>query len=36
MGLKYSEITNELKIFIEAQKLFFVGTAAAEGRVNVS
>jgi len=36
MGKKYSEITDELKAFIEAQKLFFVGTAAAEGRVNVS
>jgi hypothetical protein len=36
MGLKYREITNELKTFIEAQKLFFVGTAAAEGRINVS
>jgi len=36
MGMKYSEITDELKAFIEAQKLFFVGTAAAEGRINVS
>jgi len=36
MGSKYSEITDELKTFIEAQKLFFVGTAAAAGRINVS
>jgi len=36
MGRKYSEITDELKIFIESQKLFFVGTATAEGRINVS
>lgn len=36
MGLKYSEITDKLKTFIEAQKLFFVGTAAADGRINVS
>ena len=36
MGKKYSEITDELKAFIEKQKLFFVGTAAAAGRINVS
>jgi len=36
MGKKYNEITAELQAFIEAQKLFFVGTAAAEGRINVS
>jgi len=36
MGKKYSEITDELKAFIESQKLFFVGTAAADGRINVS
>ncbi|MGE5943753.1 MAG: pyridoxamine 5'-phosphate oxidase family protein [Flavobacteriales bacterium] len=36
MGKKLDSITPELKIFIENQKLFFVGTAAADGRVNVS
>ena len=36
MGRRYSEISDELKVFIEEQKLFFVGTAAADGRINVS
>lgn len=36
MGRIYSEITDELKAFIKKQKLFFVGTAAAAGRINVS
>ena len=36
MGKKYKEITDELNAFIEAQRLFFVGTAAADGRINVS
>ncbi len=36
MGKKYKEITDELKAFIETQKLFFVGTATAGGRINVS
>ena len=36
MGKKYKEITDDLKAFIEAQKLFFVGTATAGGRINVS
>ena len=36
MGKIYNEINNELKAFIEKQKLFFVGTAAAAGRINVS
>lgn len=36
MGKKLDAITPELKEFIEAQKLFFVGTAAQDGRVNVS
>jgi hypothetical protein len=36
MGQKYGEITDILKTFIQAQKLFFVGTAAADGRINVS
>ena len=36
MAKLLSEITEKLKLFIEAQKIFFVGTAMAEGRVNVS
>ena len=36
MGKKLEFITPELMRFIEEQKIFFVGTAAAEGNVNVS
>ena len=36
MGKQYSEIPDKLKQFIEDQKIFFVGTATADGRVNVS
>ena len=36
MGQRYPEISDKLKAFIENQKIFFVGTAAAEGSVNVS
>ena len=36
MGKKLDHITPELQEFIEKQKLFFVGTAATDGRVNVS
>lgn len=36
MGKKYSEINDKIKDFIQAQKLFFVGTAASDGRVSVS
>jgi len=36
MGKKLDFITPELKSFIENQKIFFVGTAATSGRVNVS
>ena len=36
MGKQYSEISETLQGFIEAQKLFFVATAANDGRVNVS
>ena len=36
MGRRYSHINDKLKAFIEGQKLFFVGTAAADGRINVS
>ncbi len=36
MGQCYTEITDSLREFIAAQQLFFVGTAAADGRVGVS
>ncbi len=36
MAKQYPSISPALQDFIEAQKLFFVGTAAADGRVNVS
>ncbi|WP_062060414.1 pyridoxamine 5'-phosphate oxidase family protein [Aquimarina longa] len=36
MAKQLTEITPELEKFILDQKLFFVGTAASEGRVNVS
>ena len=36
MGQKYSEISDKLKRFIDAQKMYFVGTAAAGGRINIS
>ncbi|SMN11494.1 FIG01023442: hypothetical protein [uncultured Candidatus Thioglobus sp.] len=36
MGKKYCEIPDNLTQFIENQKIFFVGTAAADGRVNIS
>ncbi len=36
MGKRLDAITPELKAFIADQKIFFVGTAAEEGRVNVS
>jgi len=36
MGKKLDSITPKLKGFIEKQKMFFVGTAANEGWVNVS
>lgn len=36
MGKQLDAITEELRDFISAQKIFFVGTAADEGRVNVS
>lgn len=36
MAKQYPEITDDLRQFIEAQKIFFVGTAAADGRVNIS
>jgi hypothetical protein len=36
MSKKHSEISPDLKHFIEQQKIFFVGTAAAQGQVNIS
>lgn len=36
MGKRYSEIGERLRSFIEAQKIFFVATAAPDGRVNLS
>jgi len=36
MAQRYTEISGKLKRFIENQKIFFVGTATADGRVNVS
>lgn len=36
MGKKLEQITPELQEFISTQKMFFVGTAADEGRVNIS
>ncbi len=36
MSKKLKSITPELRTFIEQQKIFFVGTAMAEGSVNVS
>ncbi|PTA68073.1 pyridoxamine 5'-phosphate oxidase family protein [Deinococcus arcticus] len=36
MGKQLPGITDHLQAFIEAQPMFFVGTAAADGRVNVS
>ncbi len=36
MGQQYSKLPDKLKPFIEAQKLFFVGTAGINGKVNIS
>ncbi len=36
VGKKLESITEDLRDFIAAQRIFFVGTAAADGRVNVS
>ena len=36
MGQQYSEILDKFKHFINKQKIFFVGTATADSRVNVS
>jgi hypothetical protein len=36
MGQKLTEITDKLVEFIENQKIFFVGTATADSKVNIS
>ena len=36
MSEQFSNLDDEHRRFIEAQKIFFVGTAAPDGRVNVS
>jgi len=36
MGQRYPDIPDKLKLFIEQQKIFFVGTATTEGRINIS
>jgi len=36
MGQRYSEISDQLEEFIKNQKLFFVGTATADSRINIS
>jgi len=33
---RFTEIDDQLRTFIERQKIFFVGTAAREGKVNIS
>lgn len=36
MGQQYSEINDKNRLFIEQQKIYFVGTATADSRVNIS
>jgi len=36
MGQRYSEISDKLQDFIKDQKIFFVGTATVDSRVNIS
>jgi hypothetical protein len=36
MAQKYSEISEKIQQFIEKQKIFFVGTATVDSRVNIS
>ena len=36
MAKQFPSIADDQKAFIEAQQIFFVATAAAEGRVNLS
>ena len=33
---QFPEITERFRSFIEQQEIFFVGTAATEGRVNIA
>ena len=36
MGKRYNSISDKIKDFIGKQKVFFVGTAASDGKVNIS
>ncbi|EAR20390.1 pyridoxamine 5'-phosphate oxidase family protein [Nitrococcus mobilis] len=36
MAVRYQEITDRLEKFINEQKVFFVGTATADSRINIS
>ena len=36
MGKQYTALNDDQRAFINQQKIFFVGTAAAEGKVNIS
>jgi hypothetical protein len=36
MGKQYAALTDDLATFIQQQKVFFVATAAATGRINIS
>ncbi|MEH6587482.1 MAG: pyridoxamine 5'-phosphate oxidase family protein [Halioglobus sp.] len=36
MGQQYTEISDKLVSFVEQQKIFFVGTAAQDSKVNIS
>jgi predicted pyridoxine 5'-phosphate oxidase superfamily flavin-nucleotide-binding protein len=36
MGKKYESLNGTHVEFVKKQKMFFVGTAASEGRVNIS
>ncbi len=36
MAKRYSELSDSLKLFISEQKIFFIGTATSEGKVNIS
>lgn len=36
MGKRYAELSDKLIEFIQAQRIFFVGTATADSRVNLS
>ena len=36
MGQKFAELSEQLTRFIDEQKIFFVGTATADSRINIS